>query len=163
MGVHPLSWLVDVEFRESAVHGMGVYARKPIAAGTRLWRVDAATRISGREALAGLSLDRLAYALHGGYYHRGADALVWYEDGMQYMNHAPGALANAGLTFWPPVEDDHTVALRDIAAGEELFEDYGFWADSGVARGHWLEPFYRAACPGHLAFLRGLEREPVAA
>lgn len=158
-----MSWLADVEFRRSAVHGMGIFARSRIEAGTRIWQVDGEMRRSDRAEMSALAPDRLAYALHGGYLHRPADRFVWYDDGMQYMNHASGARANAGLDHWPAVEKDHSVALRDIAAGEEIFEDYGFWADAGFAVGHWLEPLYRAACPDHLAFLRRLAPELIAA
>lgn len=75
---------------------------------------------------------------------------------MQYMNHAPGPVANIGLTYWPSLTEDHTIALRDIEAGEELFEDYGFWADSGIEPGHWLYALYRDHCPKHLDFLCSL-------
>ncbi len=123
----------------------------------------AATRFSDRAALAAMPLERVAFALHGGYLHHPSDCLVWYEDGMEFMNHAPKGLANAGLGHWPSLTQDHTVALRDIKAGEELFEDYGFWADVGFADGHWLEPFYVAALPQHLTFLRSLAPELLAA
>lgn len=158
-----MAWLVDVEFRRSAVHGTGVFLRQSVKAGTRLWEVDAATRFSDCAALAAMPLERVAFALHGGYLHHPSDCLVWYEDGMEFMNHAPAGLANAGLCHWPSMDRDHTAALRDIKAGEELFEDYGFWADVGFADGHWLEPFYQAALPHHLTFLRSLVPELLAA
>lgn len=156
-----MSWTVEVEFRASRVHGAGVFARKDIAAGTRIWEVDAGMRFFEREALEALPPATLARALHGGYLHWPANRFVWYDDGMQFMNHASGPAANIGLDHWPQLMSDHTVALRDIAAGEELLEDYGFWAETGASQGHWMEPLYRAACPEHLAFLRSLAPEPV--
>jgi hypothetical protein len=151
-----MGWTVDVDFRPSAVHGTGVFARGRIARGTRIWEVDATMRFAEPAALAALPAARLAFALHGGYLHRPTDRFIWYEDGMQYMNHAAGARANCGLDHWPALTQDHSVALRDIAAGEELFEDYGFWADAGFSDEHWLPPLYRAGCPSHFDFLRSL-------
>lgn len=158
-----MGWTVEVDFRPSAVHGTGVFARRRIPAGKRIWQVDATMRFVQAAALRALPPARLAFALHGGYLHRPADRFVWYEDGMQFMNHASGAGANTGLDHWPKLGEDHSVALRDIAAGEELFEDYGFWAETGFADSHWLAPFYHAGCPEHLAFLRGLTANPAPA
>ncbi len=155
-----MGWTVNVDFRPSAVHGTGIFARKRIPAGTRIWEVDATMRFDRAAALRTLPPARLAFALHGGYLHRPADRFVWYEDGMQFMNHAAGARANTGLDYWPALGEDHSVALRDIAAGEELFEDYGFWAEAAFAESHWLAPLYRAGRPEHLAFLGGLGPVP---
>ncbi|TPE51404.1 SET domain-containing protein-lysine N-methyltransferase [Amaricoccus solimangrovi] len=158
-----MSWLVDVEFRSSKVDGMGVFARRAIRSGTRLWQFDESMHVCDSNALAGLDDRDLAYALHGGYLHGPSDKFLWYRDGMQFMNHADGEMANVGLGFWPELRQDHCVALRDIAAGEELFEDYSFWADAGLDPRHWLHPFYMRQGRRHYHFLRGLERQPVAA
>ncbi len=107
--------------------------------------------------MAALDPRTLRYALHGGYLHKPSDRFLWYTDGMQYMNHAPTPGANIGLGLWPPLSEDHTVALRDIAAGEELLEDYGFWSDGGLDPSHWLHALYQAHCPEHFAFLTSLE------
>jgi uncharacterized protein len=158
-----MGWLVGVKFRSSPVHGFGVFAGERIRKGARIWEFDDSMRISTALDLAALPPDWLAFALHGGYYHRPADRLIWYDDGMQFMNHASDGRANAGLDHWPSIEGDHTVALRDIAEGEEIFEDYGFWADGNFGFGGWLEPFYRDTCPQHLEFLQSLRLEKVAA
>jgi hypothetical protein len=158
-----VSWLVDVDFKTSPVHGTGVFARRPIAAGTVIWRYDPTMHACDDKVMAALGPRTLAFALHGGYLHKPSGKFLWYEDGMQFMNHADAPRANVGLAFWPALHDDHTTALRDIAAGEELFEDYGFWADGGLTPGHWLLPLYHAHCPGHMAFLRSLEPMPMAA
>ena len=152
-----LSWLVDVDFRRSALHGIGVFADKPIAAGTRIWQVDRSMHVADAATLAALRPADLRLALHGGYLHKPSDLFLWYSDGMQFMNHRPAPGANIGLGFWPKLEEDHTIALRDIAAGEELFEDYGFWSDCGIRPDHWLYALYRDYCPEHLSFLTELE------
>lgn len=158
-----MGWTVDVSFKSSPVHGVGVFARQAIPAGTRVWEYDRSMTISDPASFARLDPAQVRYALHGGYLHKPSDRLLWYTDGMQYMNHASTPLANIGLGTWPPLEQDHTVALRDIAAGEELLEDYGFWADGGVDSSHWLHPYYVRYCPEHLDFLSSLEPARAAA
>lgn len=157
-----MTWLVDVEFRTSPVHGTGIFARRAIKTGNVIWRYDDTMHVCDQKAMAALSPRTLAFALHGGYLHKPSGKFLWYEDGMQYMNHGEGDVANVGLAFWPALHEDHTVALRDIEAGEELREDYGFWADGGLAATHWLNPLYRAHCPHHLSFLKSLSRRVAA-
>ena len=151
-----MGWTVEVAFRNSPVHGIGVFSKRPIRAGTRIWEYDAGMRVCDSAAMAALDPRRLRYALHGGYLHKPSDRFLWYTDGMQYMNHAAGPRANIGLGVWPALEDDHTLALRDIAPGEELLEDYTFWADGGLASTHWLYRLYVQHCPEHLVFLTSL-------
>ncbi len=152
-GLIQLGWKVDVEFRDSAVHGTGVFARRPIAAGTRIWQVDETMHVCDARAMNALSAADLQYALHGGYLHQPSGMFLWYRDGMEFMNHRLTPGANVGLGKWPPLAEDHNVALRDIAAGEELFEDYTFWSDYGLQPGHWLHKLYVRHCPQHLDFL----------
>ena len=158
-----MGWTVDVDFRPSGLHGLGVFARRDIPRGARIWEVDAGMRFDDRAAVEALPPAALRDALHGGYLHVPTDRLVWYDDGMQFMNHGPAGQANIGLDHWPALHADHTVALRDIAAGEELLEDYGFWAHSDLARSHWLTALYRRHCPEHLGFLESLHPDLVAA
>ncbi len=158
-----MGWTVDVSFKNSPIHGVGVFAKKLIPAGTRVWQFDETMAVSDQAALSRLDPGMVRYALHGGYLHKPSDKLLWYTDGMQYMNHASSPLANVGLGLWPPLHEDHTIALRDIAPGEELLEDYGFWSDGGLEPDHWLYPFYATYCPEHLDFLADLGRVRVAA
>ena len=57
------------------------------------------------------------------------------------------AAGEIGLGDLAAAPHDHTVALRDIAAGEELFEDYTFWSDGGLAPDHWLYGSTRRTAP----------------
>ena len=84
---------------------------------------------------------------------------LWYNDGMENLNHGRGADANVGLDYWPKLKQDHIVAIRDIAPGEELREDYGYCLAAGLAPGHWLRPLYISHCPWHLEFLTRLRRQ----
>ena len=158
-----MGWMVSVEFKRSPVHGRGIFPRHPIPAGTRIWQVDETMHFCDAGDMAALSKAQLRFALHGGYLHKPSGRFLWYTDGMQFMNHRGTSDANVGLGTWPPLTEDHCVALRDIPAGEELFEDYTFWSDGGLDGGHWLRPLYLAHCPEHYAFLRELESFRVAA
>ena len=150
--------MVEVEFRTSPIHGIGIFARRPIPARSAgVWQVDEAMHICDAAALAALEPSLLSFALHGGYLHKPSDKFIWYNDGMQYMNHMANLGANIGLGTWPPAEKDHCVALRDLAIGEELLEDYTFWSDGGVQSRHWLHRFYAEYCPEHFTFLQSLE------
>ena len=151
-----MGWNVNVEVKRSAVHGSGVFAAEPIRAGTKVWQFDSSMQVCNPEELASLEPSTLAQALTAGYVHEPSDLFLWYTDGMQFMNHAFGRNANVGLDYWPRLCDDHIVAQRDIAPGEELREDYRNCLRAGLAPDHWLAPFYRAFCPGHYRFLLGL-------
>ncbi len=151
-----MSWQVEVDLKNSNVHGIGIFARRPIAAGTRVWQVDETMHFCDQQKLSALDPRDLRFALHGGYLHKPSGTFIWYTDGMQFMNHGTTPLANIGLGTWPPLRGDHCIALRDIAAGEELFEDYCFWSDAGLEPGHWLRRLYIEHCPEHLNFLSSL-------
>lgn len=148
-----MGWNVDVDFRSSSIHGMGAFARQRIVAGTKVWSFDRSMHVAGLPELAALSPSRLAFALHGGYLHHPSGRFVWYEDGMQYVNHAEAGRSNIGITEWTPLEQDNCTALRDIEPGEELLEDYTFWSVFSLAPDHWLRMLYEDFCPGHYAFL----------
>ena len=138
-----MGWKVDVHFKQSNVHGIGVFATHRIAAGTPIWQVDATMRFADRRTLPALAPEELTFALLAGYLHRPSGRFVWYEDGMQFMNHGTGLAANVGLDHWPQrLLDDRMTALRDIEHGEELREDYAFCLDGGLAPDHWMRPLY---------------------
>jgi hypothetical protein len=116
------------------------------------------------ESLGELSPRHLRFALLAGYLHKPSGKFLWYTDGMQFMNHCASPGANVGLRTWPALlRDDHTVALRDIPAGQELCEDYMFCLDGGLAPDHWMRPLYLEHCPEHYAFLLSLQQYKVAA
>ena len=129
------------------------FAASAISAGTKVWQFDPSMHVCDRTSLAMLEPSTLSQALHGGYVHEPSQLFLWYTDGMQFINHGDGRQANVGLDYWPDLEDDHVVALRDIAPGEELREDYRICLRAGLARDHWLLPFYRAFNPTHYRFL----------
>jgi hypothetical protein len=113
--------------------------------------------------MVGLEPNTISYALKAGYLHVPSSKFLWYTDGMQFMNHAAGRQANVGLHYWPDLEDDHILALRDIEPGEELREDYAGCLTGGLGPNHWLRPLYLAFCRDHYDFLLGLELSPTLA
>lgn len=111
--------LVTTYVAASEIEGVGVFAGKPIAAGEVIWRFDADFDLllplkkyrSAPPYLRDL-LDRHAYPSPGR-----PDLLVFESGNGRFMNHSD----TPNTDFSP---DDHGVALRDIAAGEELTCDY---------------------------------------
>lgn len=138
---------------------MGAFAAEPIEKGTKVWTVDPSMKILGPGELGGLDRDELRFALHGGYLHFPSQKFVYYRDGMEYVNHADGRYSNIGITEWTPLMQDNCTALRDIAEGEELLEDYTFWSVLQLGTDHWLVDLYRDFCPEHYLFLSSIERQ----
>ena len=127
-----------VEVRASAIHGQGVFARRPIREGTRIIEY-AGERISDREADARYddrSMERhhtYLMALADG---RCIDAAVGGNDA-RLINHSCDPNCQA-------VEVDGRVwieAIRPIAAGEELSYDYAYDRHESDD-----ESFYRCRC-----------------
>jgi uncharacterized protein len=152
-GIFNVSWLKKVAFGRSHVHGIGVFALEPIRRGTKIWTVDPTMKFVSPSNLAALSPDELRFALRGGYLHAPSNKFVYYNDGMEHMNHAPSGLANIGAKEWPPLSEDYCIALRDIASGEELLEDYTFWSSIALQDDDWLTNLYRRFLPDHYDFL----------
>ena len=106
--------LVYTKVDRSPVHGVGLFAAQDIPKGTKVWEfnplVDVTIAPEDLDKLSAPSretIERLAYFCDE------RNAYIVSADGAHYMNHSDD----------PSVRDD--VAVRDIAAGEELTEDYG--------------------------------------
>lgn len=151
-----MTWEVSVDLTESPIHGMGVFAKSKIYKGDKVWSFDSSMHACDPEELYLYSSDTLNQALLGGYLHIPSSKFIWYTDGMQFINHADGALANIGTPEWLPLEEDCCVATRDIEPGEELFEDYGFWTIFNLPANHWLRLLYLEHCPQHYHFMSSL-------
>lgn len=103
----------------STIEGVGLYAAEPIAAGAVVWRFDERfDRRFPRAALDAASdvmrefLERYCYP-----FTRDPSYLTLDADESRYMNHADAP----NLDF---SQDDVGIALRAIAAGDELTCDY---------------------------------------
>ena len=108
--------LVRTRVAPSAIHGMGLFAVEAIRRGTPVWRFEPGfDREFAPEEFAALSAEAQAHLRWFAYVDRETGGRVLSGDHTCFMNHAPDST--------PPIV---TVALRDIAAGEELTCDY--WA-----------------------------------
>lgn len=158
-----MAWEVPVEFEKSTIHGIGVFAKQLVKKGSVIWRVDPSMYICHQTDLRKYDTDTLHTALLSGYLHYQTEKFIWFRDGMQFMNHAPGRMANIFTPDHDDLFDDCVVASRDIMPGEELFEDYGYWNIFNLPQNHWLRLLYLQNCPEHYAFMQHLADERVAA
>lgn len=121
-----------VEVRQSPLHGLGVFAVTDIPGGTVWWSAELADTITisrGQfEALASSASSPATDAMMSAIqeysiYLATFDLMVLIPDNGRYVNHSDdpnsGALV-AGTEL-------RSVALRHIAAGEEILEDYGMY------------------------------------
>jgi uncharacterized protein len=108
--------LVKTFVMPSPVHGLGLFAAEAIRAGAlvRQWN-PAFDREFSEEAAAALPPAAREFLDHFGWTAPGGGLRVSL-DGSRYTNHG----ADPNLV----VRGDATYARRDIAAGEELLEDY---------------------------------------
>ena len=118
--------LIDTYLDKSPIQGMGVFAKQPIAKGAIIWRFDERfdrlIEVDVYESTTGAVknyLDRYCYP-------RRSDPrfIVFEADDARYMNHADDP--NFGFS-----SENEAVALRDIAAGEELTCDYNVFFEDG--------------------------------
>lgn len=105
----------------SRIHGLGLFATEDVPRGTVVWRLDAGFDLEVDEVAAAAlpptardQLDRYAYTDPV----RGVRILC--ADDARFFNHADAANCGDSSEEGPDV----TVALRDVAAGEELTWDY---------------------------------------
>src|SRR5262245_47303577 len=118
-----------VEVRPSQVHGLGVFAVTDIPQGTQWWSADLSDTITISraqfEALVSSASSPASDALMSAIqeysiYLAALDLMVLIPDNGRYVNHAdvPNSVASVTGTLLG------SVASRDIAAGEEIVEDY---------------------------------------
>jgi SET domain-containing protein len=102
----------------SPIHGIGLFAAAPIAAGTVIWEYDPHFDLSfTEEHLARLGEPARMQVDKYSYFDSSVGAFVLCGDDGRFMNHSstPNTAEVDGLTL----------AARDIPAGEELTCDYG--------------------------------------
>lgn len=111
--IHP-----DTELRPvSPEIGLGVFATRPIARGTIVWVQDDLDIVLSPRRVAALDDARRAQVLEYAFRDQRGDYVLCWDLG-RFVNHSfhPTCIATA----W-----DLEVAGRDIAAGEQLTDDYG--------------------------------------
>lgn len=148
-GTNP-AWMLT-EVRKSHIHGLGLFATQAIPKGTAWWhgRREDVLMISRAQYETLLRSDRAPLIEHTleallmySYYMAEEDALVLSLDNSRYVNHS--FQPNSGsLCSGDPLA---SAALRDIAAGEEIVENYMDYAQCPWATLRW--GFVRADATG---------------
>jgi SET domain-containing protein len=123
--------LIRTRVQPSEIHGMGLFAVEPIARGTAVWRCESGfDRAYSAAQFAALPAEAQRHLRWFAFLDSASGNWVLSGDHACFMNHSlkpnTGALADAKA----PVT---TIALRDIAAGEELTCDY-FAFDAEASR-----------------------------
>lgn len=107
----------------SAIHGIGLFADEPIAAGTVLWVYDPRFDVTfSHDDLATLSPPARMQIEKYSYFEKEIGAYVLCGDDARFMNHSstPNTEEVSGM---------RTVAAGAIAVGEEITCDYAGFGD----------------------------------
>lgn len=122
--------LIPTRLAPSNIHGLGVFAVAPIARGTPVWRFHEGLDMAvDTDVAASLPEHVQQFCAHYGYVDRNVKRIILCFDDARFVNHS--ATPNVATDY---VQDPFglDVAVRDIAAGEELTMDYaGFEEDAG--------------------------------
>jgi SET domain-containing protein len=124
--------LVPTRLAQSPIHGFGVYAAAPIPKGTPVWRFERGLDMAFDPGIVETLPEHVrAFFSHYGYLDRNVKRIILCFDDARFVNHSDT----------PNVATDYAqdaygldVALRDMAAGEELTMNYEGFEES-PARG----------------------------
>ncbi len=124
--------LVPTRLAPSAIHGLGVFAVGPIARGTPVWRFAPGLDMEfAPEIVPTLPAHVQIFFAHYGYLDRSVGRVILCFDDARFVNHSETPNVAADYARDPYGLD---VALRDIAAGEEITMNYeSFEKDAGRA------------------------------
>jgi uncharacterized protein len=132
-----LMMLIRTLVAPSAIHGLGLFAAGFISRGTPIWRFEPGfDHEFSPEQVAALPEVARGHLCWFGYVNKANGRVVLGGDHACFMNHAATPSTGAPSEAASPVT---TVALRDIAAGEEITCDY-FAFDADAPRKLGLEP-----------------------
>ena len=110
--------LIPCRLEPSPIHGIGLFANAPVAAGELVWRLDREwDRVLPMDLLPALAPVQQASLSRYAYFDDGLQALVLCADDARFMNHSDHP--NVG-----PVVDGTCAALEPIPANAELTCDY---------------------------------------
>lgn len=114
--------LVKTRLAPSSIHGMGLFAVEPIPRGAPFWRFEPGFDQSiNSEQFAGLPVLTQEHIRWFAWLNPEDECYVLSGDFCCFMNHSAEPNTGAAPDAQPPIT---TIALRDIAAGEELTCDY---------------------------------------
>ena len=124
--------LVPTRLAQSPIHGFGVFAVAPIPKGTAVWRFEKGLDMEFSPDIAeALPAHVRTFFSHYGYLDRHVKRIILCFDDARFVNHSD--TPNVATDY---AQDSYglDVALRDIAAGEELTMNYEGFEES-AARG----------------------------
>lgn len=125
--------LVPVRVDRSGIHGFGVFAAEAIAAGTPVWRFTPGFDLDLDPAVLDAQPPHFrARLLHYGYIDPRLARYILCCDDARFLNHSDRPNLRSDFTGDRYGVD---IAVRDIAAGEELTVDYGAVEGSRPAAG----------------------------
>ena len=123
--------LLQTRVGPSSIHGLGLFAAAAAPRGTPIWRFEPGfDRIFTSAQMAAFPEGVREHLRWFGFFSRDDGSATLSGDHSCFMNHSPTPNTGAPPDAVSPVT---TVALRDIAAGEELTCDY-FAFDADAAR-----------------------------
>ncbi|MDO9712729.1 SET domain-containing protein [Paracraurococcus lichenis] len=112
--------LVDAVLRSSPIHGLGLFAPAPVAAGTPVWQFDDRVDRIIPEDPELLALYPVLARLATEHVCAVEDGLLIFGDDSRFMNHSD----QPNVEPVTPGDYRRFRARRDIAAGEELTCNY---------------------------------------
>lgn len=125
--------LVKIEVKPSAIHGLGCFAREPIAAGRLIWKFDEQyDRVLKKEFVQSLPLAAKENLLIYAFVSKTTGDYILCSDDSRFTNHSP--TSNVVCVIPPGTENNdlECYATRPILPGEEITNDYReFDAESG--------------------------------
>jgi uncharacterized protein len=145
--------LVKTEVKNSLIAGMGLFAGQDIKKGEVVWQYTPDTcNILTKDQFQTL-LDSfhktekqlIEYFLTYTYYQDVLKGLIFCLDNGRYVNHSDQPNLSGPSDMSSEVSWQYSIALRDIAKGEELFENYGTYDTC-----EWLEEICKSYRVYHL-------------
>jgi hypothetical protein len=123
--------LVPTRLAQSAVHGFGVFAAAPIRKGAPVWRFAPGLDMTFEAGIVETLPPHVrTFFAHYGYLDRNVGRIILCFDDARFVNHSD--MPNVATDY---AQDAYgvDVALRDIAAGEELTMDYANFENADAA------------------------------
>jgi hypothetical protein len=114
--------LIRTRVAPSAIHGLGLFTVEPVPRGTPVWRFQPGYDFAiTPEQFAALPAPAREHTRWFGHLDRATGNYLRSGDHACFMNHSSAPNTGAPADATAPVT---TIALRDLAAGEELTCDY---------------------------------------
>jgi SET domain-containing protein len=120
--------LVPTRLAQSTIHGFGVFAAAPIAKGTSVWRFAKGLDMEfSSDVVPTLPAHVQEFFAHYGYLDRNVQRIILCFDDARFVNHSDAPNIATDYARDPYGLD---IALRDIAAGEEITMNYENFEES---------------------------------